>query len=96
MYIQIYTLFMQFITATELRTKSKDLFAALEEGKVVNLIHKSKVVGEIKPKKSKVKVFNAKRMKRIVEKMNLELLSYKERERRYRKHIMKKYGQGLS
>ena len=29
---------MQYITATQLRTKTKDLFQALEEGRTINLV----------------------------------------------------------
>lgn len=89
---------MQVITTTELRTKSKELTKALKEGHSVELIHRSQVVGEIKP------VYGAKplteegikRIQEAAKKLNLPKLSYKERERIYRKHLMEKYGKGLS
>lgn len=89
---------MQVITTTELRTKSKQLVETLKMGDSVDLIHRSRVVGKIKP------VYDAKPLtkegiKRIVEaakKLNLPKLSYKERERIYRKHLMEKYGKGIS
>lgn len=87
---------MQVITTTELRTKSKELVKILQEGRSVDLIHRSKVVGEIKPKIYDPKPFNPERFAKIVKKLNLPKLSYKERERRYRAHLMKKYGKGLS
>lgn len=87
---------MQVITTTELRTKSKQLVKALQEGRSVDLIHRSKVVGEIKPKIQDPKPFDPDRFMKIAKKLNLPKLSYKERERRYRAHIMKKYGKGIS
>lgn len=85
---------MQYITTTELRTKSKKLVEVLREGHSVDLIHRSRVVGEIKPK-NEPKSFDAKAFKKIVEGLNLPKTTYAERERIYRKHLMKKYGQGL-
>lgn len=87
---------MQTITMTELRTKPKQLLSAIREGKSVDLIHRSQVVGEIRPKIAKPKKFDPVKMAEIVSRLNLKPLSYKGRERRYRKHLMKKYGKGLS
>lgn len=87
---------MQVITTTELRTKSKELIKTLQEGRTVELIHRSKVVGEIKPKIYDPKPFDPDKVAEIVKKLNLPKLSYKEREKRYRKHLMEKYGKGLS
>ena len=83
---------MQVITTTELRTKSKQLVKILKEGRSVDLIHRSQVVGEIKPAYD-AKPLTEEGIKRIQEaakKLNLPKLSYKERERIYRKHLMKK------
>ncbi len=85
---------MQYITFTELRTKSKDLAKAIEQGKEVKLIRKSKVVGKIVPEKA-VKTFNAQRMKKIVEKLNLPRLTEEEREKRYREVMERKHGFGV-
>lgn len=89
---------MNYITTTQLRTRSKELIKTLKEGGHVELIHKSKIVGEIKP------VYDAKpltqegikKIQQAAKKLNLPKLSYKEREKKYRAHLMKKYGQGLS
>lgn len=86
---------MQYITTTELRTKSKKLIEILREGRSVDLVHRSKVVGEIKPKIYESKPFDAKSFKRFIDKLNLPKTTYAEREKRYRAHLMKKYGQGL-
>lgn len=86
------------ITTTELRTKSKELIKLLKEGCSVDLIHRSKVVGEIKPKKMAKLLTESdiQELKELAEELNLPKLTYKERERRYRAHLMKKYGKGLS
>lgn len=87
---------MQTITTTELRTKSKELIKTLKQGRSIELIHRSKVVGEIKPKIYDPKPFDPDKVAEIAKKMNLPHLSYKERDRRYRAHLMKKYGKALS
>lgn len=87
---------MQAISTTQLRTKSKDLIATLLSGRSVDLLHRSRIVGKIQPKKlRKLKVFNAERVIKIVKEMNLKPLTQKEMEKRYREHIEKKYGKNL-
>ena len=92
----MYIIYMQYITFTQLRVKSKDLMKALEEGRSVDLVHRSKVVGEIKPKIYDPKPFDPDKVAEIAKKLNLSKLSYGEREKRYRAHLMKKYGKSLS
>lgn len=87
---------MQTITTTELRTKSKELVKVLQEGHSVDLIHRSKVVGEIKPKIYDPKPFNLDDFLKVVEKLNFPRLTPRQIEARYRKAMMKKHGQGLS
>lgn len=89
---------MQYITTTELRTMSKKLVEILQEGHSVDLVHRSKVVGEIKPKSQEklLKKVDIEELKKLAKELNLPKTSYKERERRYRKHLMERYGQGLS
>lgn len=87
---------MNTITATELRTKTPELVETLLAGYPVDLVHRSRIIGRIEPDDQEVKVFNAKRMEKIVRELNLPKLSDKEIERRYRKHIMEKYGKNLS
>ncbi len=40
---------MNYITTTELRTKTTWLVAILKKGESVFLIHRSKIIGEIRP-----------------------------------------------
>lgn len=87
---------MQYITTTELRKKSKELVNALQEGHSVELIHRSKVVGEIRPKVQDPKPFDPDKVAEIAKKLNLPKLTPRQIEARYRAHLMKKYGKGLS
>jgi len=89
---------MEYITTTNLRTRSSELVATLKNGGVVSLIHRSKVVGVIKPKKE-LKVMTEKdinQLKKIAQQLNLPKTSYPEREKIYKKHILDKYGKGFS
>ncbi|MBU0569772.1 hypothetical protein KKB40_03245 [Patescibacteria group bacterium] len=84
---------MQYITATELRTKSKNIIETLLLGGSFNLIYKSQVVGEIKPKKKEEgKLFNAKRFLKNTKNLNLPILTDEEIEKRYRKYMTKRHG----
>lgn len=87
---------MNYITTTDLRTKSSELVEALKKGNSVTLIHRSKVVGEIKPVLKALKPFDVKELKRLAKSLNLPKTTYAQRERIYRNHLMKKYGKGLS
>lgn len=88
---------MQYITTTQLRTKSSQLVKALENGEHVELIHRSKVIGEIKPRYDKKPLTkeDIKKLKKLANKLNLPKLNYKEREKIYRKHLEEKYGKDL-
>lgn len=86
---------MQYITTTELRTKSKKLVEILRSGESVDLVHRSRVVGEIRPKIYDPKPFNAAKFLKIVKKLNFPPLTPKQIEARYRKAMIKKHGQNL-
>lgn len=71
----------------------------LLHGGVIDLVHRSKIVGEIRPKKKEEKVLTKRDIQKLMllaKKMNLPKLSYRQRERRYRKHLMEKYGKSIS
>lgn len=89
---------MQIITTTELRTKSKELIKLLKEGRSVDLIHRSRLVGRLQPVQETQPLTrqDIKQIQKLAKELNLPKLSYKERERRYRKHLMEKYGKSLS
>lgn len=87
-----------YITTTELRTKSKKLVNALKSGESVSLIHRSKVIGKIAPHKEETRTIkDIKAFEKLLDSMKpKKIIPRKERERRYRKHIMEKYGKGVS
>ena len=92
---------MQTITATELRTNTRQMIDSLKKGEEFMLIHRSDVVGVIKPKSSTDtgKVLTQQgvdELQKALRELGLHKLSRKERDRRYRSHLMKKYGKGLS
>lgn len=91
-------MYMNYITTTQLRTKSPELVNSLSKGMTVSLIHRSKIIGEIKPKKETKPLTreDIRKLKKLAKELHLPRLSYGERERRYRKHLMEKYGESLS
>ena len=86
---------MQYITFTELRTKSRNLAKALEEGKEIKLVRKSRIVGKIIPG-TPINVIDAKKLQAKIDQLNLPRLTIQEIDRRYRMAMMKKHGQSLS
>jgi hypothetical protein len=88
--------YMEYITTTELRTKTKELVAALREGRSVNLIHRSKVVGQIKPDIYEPKHFNTQKFKQTIEKLNFPHLTARQIDARYRAAMAKKHGKSIS
>ena len=85
------------MTTTDLRTKSSDLVNSLKKGATISLIHRSRVIGEIRPK-TEAKPFTKEdimKLRKIVADLNLPKTSYKKREEIYRKHMMDKYGKYL-
>lgn len=89
---------MDYITTTDLRTKSSELIETLKRGTSVSLIHRSRVVGEIKPKRDAKPLTKRgiAQLKNLANKLNLPKTTYVQREKLYRKHLMEKYGKGLS
>jgi len=92
-------MYMNYITTTSLRTQSSDLIRSLVKGQSVTLIHRSQVVGIIKPAKRKLKKITKEditQLKKLAIKTNLPALSYQERAGIYRKHLEEKYGKDIS
>ena len=85
---------MKFIAATQLRTKMPELIETIRRGESVNLLYRSQVLAEIRPKKIETKA--------VKKKLTLsEFLSmikpdpkttHEQRDEIYRKHLMEKYG----
>ena len=87
---------MDYITTTNLRTQSSKLVDTLNKGGSVSLIHRSKVVGVIKPAPLEGKPFNPEKLAKLAQDLNLPKTTYVQREKIYRTHLEKKYGKGLS
>lgn len=87
---------MNTITATELRTKTPELVEALLAGYSVDFVHRSRIVGEIIPAQRKEKTFNARRFLKMARALDLPVTTPKQRDRIYRQHLAKKYGQSFS
>lgn len=87
---------MNYISTTDLRTKSSELVTELKNGGKVSLIHRSRIIGEIVPDDRAIKTINAKNLEAKINKLNLPKLTIKEIDRRYRAAMMKKHGKGIS
>lgn len=87
---------MQYITTTQLRTKSSELVQSLKKGGHISLIHRSKVVGTIQPLPEIAKPFNAKIFRHLSKSLNLPKTSLKQREKIYRSQLTQKYGKNIS
>lgn len=87
---------MQAISTTQLRTKSKELLKVLGAGRSVDLIHRSRVVAEIKPKIQNPEPFDPDKVAKIAKKLKFPKLTTKQIEERYRAYLIEKYGKDLS
>ena len=88
---------MQYITFTQLRTRSNHLARALSKGEEVKLIRRSVVVGRIMPDRdTDMKTINAKKLAVKINALSLPILSLREIDKRYRAAMLKKHGQDLS
>lgn len=89
---------MQVITTTQLRTRSKELVKVLQEGGSVDLIHRSKIVGEIKPAPSPfVAITDISEFKKALRAAKpKKLIPKSQRGKIYRNKLMQKYGKDIS
>lgn len=90
---------MNYITSTDLRTKSSQLIDSLLRGMEVSLIHRSQVVGIIKPVQKTaqpLKQESIDKLKKLAIQLNLPKITYKERGKMYRMRLIEKYGKHLS
>lgn len=89
---------MHDITTTNLRTQSSKLVETLKKGGVVSLIHRSKVIGVIKPKKEPkaLQKEDINELKKLAEDLSLPKKSYKDRANLYKTHLSDKYGKNIS
>lgn len=89
---------MNYLTTTDLRTKSSDLIRTLATGASVDLIHRSRVVGAIVPKTdSKDKYIDSKRLAATLKKLEpSKKTSSKQLMEKYKHYMMYRHGPDFS
>jgi len=88
---------MNYITVTELRTKSSKLIKSLLKGEDFSLIYRSKVVGRIKPIQNEEKLIVSDKIVPYLAKISPK--KHKKPESRakiYKQHLNEKYGKSVS
>jgi len=88
---------MDYITTTDLRTKSSQLVKKLNSGESFSLVHRSKIVGKIMPEdNTMLKIIDARKLEEKIKKLGLPRLTLKEIDKRYRQAMIKKHGKDIS
>ena len=86
---------MDFITTTELRTKTTELVNALTHGQSVRLIHRSRIVGTFQPIQGDRDTFDAREFAQLAKessKIHGDIpKSRTAQEKIYREHLIGKY-----
>lgn len=88
---------MDFITTTNLRTQTPALIHSMSQGKSVALIHRSKIIGDLVPRKTQtVDVPSLEKFNLFMDRLGAKLpkrdLTSKQRQTAYHKHLKIKYG----
>ncbi len=85
---------MEMLTTTNLRTQSSQLVNLLKKGTSVSLVHRSQIIGLIKPQQGEAVVFkDARKFAKLLSELNLVTkLTDKQRDEMYAAHLTKKYG----
>lgn len=87
---------MQYITTTDLRTKTPKLINTLKQKGEVSLIHRSKIIGIIKPIENPPKLFDVEKFRLFLKSIKpIKIVPRSQRDKIYRKHLMEKYGKRL-
>jgi len=89
-------MYMQYITTTQLRTKSSELVQSLKKGGHISLIHRSKIIGKIHPLPEMAKPFNAKEFRHLTKSLSLPKTNLNQRKKIYNKQLTQKYGKNIS
>ena len=84
------------LTTTDLRSKTVKLVDTLKKGGEVILVHRSKIIGRIKPAEAEAKNFQRNDFRRFTSKLKLPKLSDNQIRKRYSDYIKENYGQDLS
>lgn len=84
---------MDYLTTTELRTKSAKLIDFLKRDIDVTLIYRSKIIGRILPQIEEIGLKDLKGFKSFLEGLRpSKLISQRKRNETYRRQLVKKYG----
>ncbi len=90
---------MQIVTMTELTRKTGKMIKALDEGKELTLLYRSKVIGTIKPER-KPKVITEEKLRELEAAIRAakpkKLIPRHKRDEVYRKNLEEKYGTRVS
>lgn len=88
---------MNYISVSQLRTRSTELMEALLAGESVDLLCRSKVVGRISPPVDKEEEDKTGKFYTFLKSLpRRKGLTHEKGIKIYQKHLMKKYGKGLS
>ena len=89
---------MNTITTTNLRTQSSLVVDLLKKGSVISLIHRSKIIGVLKPQREPKALTKTdiKQIKNLANNLALPKLSYEDRDKAYRKRLLETYGKNFS
>ncbi len=84
---------MNYITSTQLRSQVPRLIKTLSKGEKINLIHRSRIVGQIIPSltTSPQRKFNPRIFLESIKSLNLKKLSSAEVKKRYQQALQKRY-----
>ena len=88
---------MNLITSTELRTKTNRLVNALLRGEEVDLVHRSKIIGEITPKRSGSKPVNPRSLAKALKGLEPKRkMTFKDAVKNYEHYMIYRHGPRLS
>lgn len=89
---------MEYITTTELRTKTSQLVKTLKKQGKVTLIHRSQVIGVVDPiRQVQAPPITLEKFSNFLDGIKpKKIIPRSQREQTYRRNLMKKYGKHLS
>lgn len=88
----------QYISTTELREQSSKVVSKLRRGEDMMLIHRSKIIGVIKPLLSQTEsIDDLSEFKKVLSVLKpIKVIPYHNRREKYRKYLQRRYGQDIS
>ena len=87
---------MEYMTTTNLRTKTTQLVSALKKNNRISLIHRSKIVAIIQPIQASGKPFNAHLFAHYLKEIKLVPTSYRQKKVICQTHLNKGHGKNIS